>query len=223
MNTHLLKIPAMKTRIFASPALAWSWAFLALSALVIGAVSLRYALPGMPFPMDLPSLELSPRPFIVHAVSASLALVLGPLQLVPAWRARFPALHRWVGRTYVLSVAVAWLSSLPLAVNAMTGAVAAAGFFALGLAWVVTTGMGLARALQRRLAEHRRWMLRSFALTAAAITLRIYLGASMAADIDEELSYPVIAWLCWVPNAFVAEWYLRRQGRTQRPQALQFP
>lgn len=213
----------MKTRIFASPALAWSWAFLALSALVIGAVSLRYALPGMPFPMDLPSLELSPRPFIVHAVSASLALVLGPLQFVPAWRARFPALHRWVGRAYVLSIAVAWLSSLPLAVNAMTGAVAAAGFFALGLAWVVTTGMGLARALQRRLAEHRRWMLRSFALTAAAITLRIYLGASMAADIDEELSYPVIAWLCWVPNALVAEWYLRRQGRTQRPQALQFP
>lgn len=213
----------MKTRIFASPALAWSWGLLALSALAIGAVSLRYALPGMPFPMDLPSLELSPRPFIVHAVSASLALVLGPLQFVPAWRARFPALHSWVGRAYVLSIAVAWLSSLPLAVNAMTGAVAAAGFFALGLAWVVTTGMGLGRALQRRLAEHRRWMLRSFALTAAAITLRIYLGASMAADIDEELSYPVIAWLCWVPNAFVAEWYLRRQGRTQRPQALQFP
>lgn len=213
----------MKTRLFSSPALAWSWALLALSALAICLFSLRYALPGMPLSSDLPSLALWPRPFVVHAVSASLALVLGPLQLVPAWRARFPALHRWVGRTYVLSVAVAWLSSLPLAVNAMTGAVAAAGFFALGLAWVVTTGMGLARALQRRLAEHRRWMLRSFALTAAAITLRIYLGASMAADIDEELSYPVIAWLCWVPNALVAEWYLRRQGRTQRPQALQFP
>lgn len=213
----------MKTRIFASPALAWSWAFLALSALVIGAVSLRYALPGMPLSLDLPSLALWPRPFVVHAVSASLALVLGPLQFVPAWRARVPALHRWTGRAYVLSIAVAWLSSLPLAWDAMSGWVAALGFFALGAAWIVTTGMGLAFALQRRLAEHRRWMLRSFALTAAAITLRIYLGASMAADIDEELSYPVIAWLCWVPNALVAEWHLRRQGRTQRPQALQFP
>lgn len=213
----------MKTRPFSSPALAWSWGLLALSALAIGAVSLRYALPGMPFPMDLPSLELSPRPFIVHAVSASLALMLGPLQFVPAWRARFPALHRWVGRAYVLSIVVAWLSSLPLAVNAMTGAVAATGFFALGMAWIVTTGMGLARALQRRLAEHRRWMLRSFALTAAAITLRIYLGASMAAGIDEQLSYPFIAWLCWVPNALVAEWYLRRKGGAQRPRALQVP
>ncbi len=110
----------MKTRLFSSPALAWSWGLLALSALAIGLFSLRYALPGMPLPSDLPSLAQSPRPFVVHAVSASLALVLGPLQFVPAWRARFPALHRWVGRAYVLSVAVAWLSSLPLAVNAMT-------------------------------------------------------------------------------------------------------
>lgn len=212
----------MTTRIFSSPALAWSWGLLALSALAIGLFSLRYALPGMPLPSDLPSLALSPRPFVVHAVSASLALVLGPLQFVPAWRVRFPALHRWVGRACVLSVAVAWLSSLPLAVNAMTGTVAAAGFFALGLAWIVATGMGLARALQRRFAEHRRWMLRSFALTAAAITLRIYLGASMAADIDVAVSYPFIAWLCWMPNALVAEWYLRRKGPTQRPQTLQF-
>ncbi len=212
----------MKARFFSSPALAWSWGLLSLSALAIGIFSLRYALPGMPFSLDLPSLALSPRPFVVHAVSASLALVLGPLQFVPAWRARFPALHRWVGRAYVLSIAVAWLSSLPLAVNAMTGAVAAAGFFALGLAWIATTGMGLARALQRRFAEHRRWMLRSFALTGAAITLRIYLGASMGVGIDEQLSYPFIAWLCWVPNALVAEWYLRRKGGPQRPQALQF-
>lgn len=212
----------MKTRFFSSAALTWSWALLALLALAIGIFSLRYALPGMPLPSDLPSLALSPRPFVVHAVSASLALVLGPLQFVPAWRARHPVLHRWVGRAYVLSIAVAWLSSLPLAANALTGVVAAAGFFALGVAWIVTTGMGLVRALQRRFAEHRRWMLRSFALTAAAITLRIYLGASMAADIDEQLSYPFIAWLCWVPNALVAEWYLRRQGRTQRRQALQF-
>lgn len=222
MDSHPFKVLAMKTRLFSSPALAWSWALLALSALAIGLFSLRYALPGMPLPSDLPSLALSPRPFVVHAVSASLALVLGPLQFVPAWRARFPALHRWVGRAYVLSIAVAWLSSLPLAVNAMTGAVAATGFIALGLAWMVTTGMGLARALQRRLAEHRRWMVRSFALTAAAITLRIYLGASMAAQVDEALSYPFIAWLCWVPNALVAEWYLRRKGGAQRPQALQF-
>lgn len=192
------------------PALAWG--LLALSALAIGAVSLRYALPGMPLPMDLPSLRSAPQAFVVHAVSASLALMLGPLQLVAAWRTRFPALHRWVGRGYVAAIAVGWLSSLPVALDAMTGPVAVLGFLALGMAWAVATGMGLLRALQRRFADHRRWMLRSYALTAAAITLRIYLGGSIALGVDEQLSYPFIAWLCWVPNLLGAEWYVRRQG-----------
>lgn len=205
-----------------APALAWG--LLTLLALAVGTVSLRYALPGMPFPMDLPSLQSAPRAFVVHAVSASLALMLGPLQLVTAWRTRFPALHRWVGRAYVVAIAVGWLSSLPLALHAMTGPVAVAGFLALGVAWVVATGMGLTRALKRRFADHRRWMVRSYALTAAAITLRIYLGGSMALGIDEQVSYPFIAWLCWVPNLLGAEWYLRRQGvtqsRRQRPSQL---
>ncbi|BEP93120.1 DUF2306 domain-containing protein [Acidovorax sp. sif1233] len=200
-----------------APALAWG--LLALSALAVGIVSLRYALPGMPFPMDLPSLQSAPRAFVVHAVSASLALMLGPLQLMAAWRTRFPALHRWVGRGYVAAIAVGWLSSLPLALDAMTGPVAVLGFLALGVAWIVATGMGLLRALQRRFAEHRRWMVRSYALTAAAITLRVYLGGSMALGVDEQVSYPFIAWLCWVPNLLGAEWYLRRQAlRAGRPQ-----
>ena len=202
----------MSPRTFA-PALAWG--LLTLSALAVGIASLRYALPGMPFPLDLPSLQSAPQAFVVHAVSASLALMLGPLQLVAVWRTRFPALHRWLGRGYVAAVAVGWLSSLPLALNAMTGAVAALGFLALGVAWVAATGMGLLCALQRRFAEHRRWMLRSYALTMAAITLRIYLGGSIALGVDEQLSYPVIAWLCWVPNLLGAEWHLRRQGLRQ--------
>lgn len=197
----------MKTR---HPLATLAWGLLSLSALAVGLFSLRYALPGMPFQLDLPSLQLSRQAFIVHAVSASLALMLGPLQFVASLRSRFPAVHRWTGRGYVLAIAVAWLSSLPMAVHTMTGTVAATGFFALGLIWVVTTGMGVACALQRRFAEHRRWMIRSYALTAAAITLRIYLGASMAVGIDEQLSYPFIAWLCWVPNLLGAEWYLRR-------------
>ena len=200
-------------------AAALAWGLLALSALAVGIVSLRYALPGMPFPMDLPSLQSAPRAFVVHAVSASLALMLGPLQLMAAWRTRFPALHRWVGRGYVAAIAVGWLSSLPLALDAMTGPVAVLGFLALGVAWIVATGMGLLRALQRRFAEHRRWMVRSYALTAAAITLRVYLGGSMALGVDEQVSYPFIAWLCWVPNLLGAEWYLRRQAlRAGRPQ-----
>ncbi len=193
-----------------------AWGLLLLSALAVGLASLRYALPGMPMSVDLPSLQLSRQAFVVHAVSASFALMLGPLQLLAALRTRYPAAHRWTGRTYVLAIAVAWVSSLPLALHAMTGVVAATGFFALGLVWVVATGWGVACAVQRRFTEHRKWLLRSYALTAAGITLRIYLGMGAAAGVDIEVSYPFIAWLCWVPNLLVAEWYLRRSGQPAR-------
>jgi hypothetical protein len=42
-------------------------------------------------------------------------------------------------------------------------------------------------------------MIRSFALTFAAATLRIY-QLSLAAGLNPADSYPVVAWLCWVPD-----------------------
>jgi Predicted membrane protein (DUF2306) len=56
---------------------------------------------------------------------------------------------------------------------------------------------------------HQRWMIRSYALTAAAITLRIYLPLSLAFHWPYSIAYPAIAWLCWIPNAVAAEAYLR--------------
>jgi hypothetical protein len=52
-------------------------------------------------------------------------------------------------------------------------------------------------------------MIRSYALTAAAITLRIYLPLSFAFHWPYSIAYPAIAWLCWIPNALAAEVYLR--------------
>jgi len=53
-------------------------------------------------------------------------------------------------------------------------------------------------------------MIRSFALTLAAVTLRIYLPIGiMLTHGDLNTPYRAIAWLCWVPNILVAELYLR--------------
>ncbi len=59
---------------------------------------------------------------------------------------------------------------------------------------------------------HRRWMVRNFALTFAAVTLRLWLPASVVSGIPFEAAYPVIAWLCWVPNLLAAELLLRPAG-----------
>ncbi len=66
-------------------------------------------------------------------------------------------------------------------------------------------------AVARRIVEHRRWMVRSVALTAAGIMLRIYLGIMLTLPIEFDEGYRVIAFLCWVPNIVLAELYLRRR------------
>ncbi len=169
---------------------------LCLGALLVGLYALSYALPGLPLAPPLANAQLKRGWLMLHAVSAALALLAGPLQFIAALR-RQGRLHRWLGRCYLAAVALGTLSAVPLA-----------------LLWGASAVEGLRHARARRFALHRAWMIRSYALTAAAITLRIYLGASQGLGLPMDASYPVIAWLCWVPNLLLAEWWLARERRS---------
>ena len=48
-------------------------------------------------------------------------------------------------------------------------------------------------------------MIRSYALTFAAVTLRLQIPLSQIAGLSMETAYPVIAWLSWIPNLLLAE------------------
>jgi uncharacterized membrane protein (DUF2068 family) len=99
-----------------------------------------------------------------------------------------------------VGVLVGGLSGLYLAAGAFGGPAARLGFATLALAWLFTGWKAYSAIRAGDVASHRAWMLRNFALTFAAVTLRIYLPVSMLAGIPFEVAYPAIAWLCWVPN-----------------------
>lgn len=184
--------------------LAGSWLALMSAATVISVYSLRYGLPEVLSP-HLPNFIAQPHFFIAHALAASVALLVGPWQFIGRLRRKWPGVHRRVGRVYLASVAVAWLSSIPLALHAYTGAFASAGFLTLGIFWIATTVAAAVAILRRQVNAHRRWMIRGYSLTAAAITLRMYLGLAITLRLPMEVSYPAIAWLCWVPNLLTIE------------------
>lgn len=155
--------------------------------------------------------ELQRTGIYAHVFAALLTLALGPWQFSVGLRAARPALHRWMGRLYLgVGVLVGGLAGLYMAWHAYGGWPARLGFACLALAWLYTGLRAWLAIRARHVPEHRRWMLRNFALTFAAVTLRLWLPASMATGIPFELAYPVIAWLCWVPNLLVAERMLRR-------------
>ena len=147
----------------------------------------------------------------VHVFASSAALVLGPLQFSSRLRTARPRLHRWSGRFYLgIGVLLGGLAGLFMALHAFGGPGSRLGFGCLALAWLFT-GFRAYRSIRAGdVPSHRRWMIRNFALTFAAVTLRLWLPASVASGIAFEVAYPVVAWLCWVPNLVAAELLLRR-------------
>ncbi len=146
---------------------------------------------------------------LVHVAASAVALLVGPLQFFPAVRAQ-RHLHRALGYIYFVAVAVGGLAGLATAFIAYGGLVARAGFGLLALVWLLSTFLAVRAARAGDFARHEVWALRSFALTFAAVTLRIYLGTFMAAGVPFPVFYPLLAWLCWVPNLLVIEWFVLR-------------
>ena len=190
------------------------WTLLAVMCLGIAAYSSRYLLhppqtqeQALGNPLGVPFL-------VIHIGGAVTALLLGSLQFIPALR-RVPS-HRWVGRVYVMAGLVGGGAGLILAPGSFAGPIASVGFCSLAVIWIVVTLMGWRAAMQGRFVEHRRWMIRSWALTLAAVTLRIYLPLVGAFDLTLLPWYRAISFLAWVPNLVVAELWLRRKPRPTR-------
>ena len=203
-----------------------------ISFWIMGALSLLVALatlrflplsPEVAFASMKPHLAARPLAFWLHALASPVALAAGVFQFAPRLRARHPRLHRLNGRLYGLAVLAGGLSALALAIGAWPERpVAAAGFGLLALMWLGTTGQAVRLARRRDFARHRRWMIRSFALAFAAVTLRLLLPVFMlGAGMDYAGASLWVAWLCWVPNLIFAEWWLARDR--SRPAAAPRP
>ena len=184
------------------------WFVLALFALVNGLGALRYLLPHVPFPAELDNFSQRRIALSLHALGGAIALLVGPLQFVPRFRESSWNRHRLLGWIYSGAVLLGWCASLWIAPHAQTGWIASAGFLMLGGCWIVATGLAVRFILRGDAIRHRRWMIRSYALTAAAITLRLYLPLIFVFHWSFSMAYPAIAWLCWIPNALAVELYL---------------
>jgi uncharacterized membrane protein len=106
--------------------------------------------------------------FYAHLAAGPVSLLLGLFLVSERVRQRLPELHRRLGRIEgMLVLLVVAPSGLWMAKHAQAGAVAGAGFALLALATAGCVAMGWKTAMQRRLAEHRRWMWRMFLLRRA--------------------------------------------------------
>lgn len=99
-----------------------------------------------------------------HVLLAVLIMVAGALQLAPAIRRRVPALHRWVGRGYVIAVTLTSLAGLYMVW--FRGSVGDhSQHIAISLNAVILTACAVLAwraARARDFGTHRRWALRAY-------------------------------------------------------------
>ncbi|MDT0300814.1 DUF2306 domain-containing protein [Streptomonospora wellingtoniae] len=164
---------------------------------------------------------------MTHLLTGSVALLLGPLQFFGPIRRRAPRAHRLIGRVYLLAgVVPSGIAGFGVALLTREGPVAGAGFALLSVFWLVSAGCGYAAVRRRDFRAHERWMRRNFAATFAAVTLRAWLGLLIFAQLPLlepvysgefdalfSVAYTAAAWLCWVPNVLLIEWWVRTNGR----------
>ncbi|MFC4012577.1 DUF2306 domain-containing protein [Nonomuraea purpurea] len=161
---------------------------------------------------------------VAHIFTALVALVLGPLQFVPAIRAR-RRVHRAIGRCYLLAgVLPSALAAVPVAMLS-DRLITQIGLTIPAVLWLITGWLAIRAARRRDFLRHRNWMMRNYALTFLAVTSRILVPLLLLARVpfsdtaevgsigaDAPSMIPIGQALGWIVNLVVAELLIRRPG-----------
>jgi uncharacterized membrane protein YozB (DUF420 family) len=174
--------------------------------------------PPTDFPLHYPLL-------VLHVICGTIALGCVVFQIWPWFRDHHWTAHRRIGRTYVLAgVLPGGLAGLVLAANTPFGPVIKVSSVMMALLWLGITLTGFVMARRGRFVEHRRWMIRSFALTCSIILNRFVAAAVFfTLQPQQETAFAgnetwfvqvtagITGWLSWTVALLLAELWLERK------------
>ncbi|MFM9983608.1 MAG: DUF2306 domain-containing protein [Flavobacteriales bacterium] len=152
--------------------------------------------------------------FYVHVYTSMFALIAGFTQFSRRIRIKYTAIHRAIGKTYFYVVVfLSGPSGFIMAYHANGGWTSQLAFLLLAALWIISTIMAVTTIQKGNVIDHRKWMMRSYALTLSAITLRLWKWGIVKVFEPRPMDvYRVVAWMGWVLNALVAEYLIRRKS-----------
>ncbi len=143
--------------------------------------------------------------FYIHIILGGIALLTGWTQFNSNFRNKNIIFHRRIGMVYIISVAFSAFAGIYIGFFATGGLPSALGFICLGICWFSITLMAFINIKKRNIYIHQKLMVYSYTACFAALTLRIWLPILILIFKDFITAYTIVAWLCWVPNLFVAK------------------
>lgn len=155
---------------------------------------------------------------MVHIVGGTIAMVAMCLQLWPWLRRNHPAVHRASGRLYIFAGVVPITLVTLFLIETQGHSNGAAGGAAWSALWLATTLIGYKKMRQGKRVEHRRWMIRSFALGLAIVETRVvFTVATTFPELgwDPILLSQLVAWVPWVSHLLLAELWLALEEKKE--------
>ena len=144
-----------------------------------------------------------------HTLGGAFAALIGPFQFLGAVRRRFPRVHVWMGRTYLTCVFFSAIGGLYLSPDSAARNTFGIAFICLALAWLYTGAQAYLTIRRRQVDQHQRWMIRNYALTYAAVTLRLEMPLFIFGfGFDGQTALDIVGWFCWVPNLIIVEMWM---------------
>lgn len=144
----------------------------------------------------------------VHAGGGAIALLLAPVLIFTSWLRLSPTVHQYARDIYALSAFLSAAAGMLLALMAWGGGFSRAGFFLMGVTWMVTV-VKLVRAVTAGDEDaYDVWLLRSLAVAFGGVMLRVWVPLLLLAGLPFAGAYGFAAWWCWVPNLFALELWI---------------
>jgi uncharacterized membrane protein YozB (DUF420 family) len=153
----------------------------------------------------------------IHVMAGLAFALVVPMQLSSRIRGRWPALHRWLGRVFLIVGVIVGLSGYAMTVVPVGGVLEVSAIVVYATAFLTSLMMAWWHIRRRDVTRHREWMLRAIAIVLGIATTRPVVGVFFATSAFTGLNpgdfFGTAFWIGFTSTALAGEWYVR----TTRP------
>lgn len=155
--------------------------------------------------------------FFSHVFSSIIVIILGLTQFSKTVRNKATFIHKLSGKIYVfLILAIASPSGLIMSYHANGGVVAQISFSILSVLWFIFTLKAYSFIKKGDVIRHKNFMIRSYALTLSAISLRLLkYGIVTVYELPPMDTYKIVAVLGWTLNLGISELIILSKKRNE--------
>ena len=144
-----------------------------------------------------------------HLSGGMLAILLGPFQFISKFRNRYLKTHRLLGKIYIIAIIIGSLCAfyMSFTVARQVNIAWCIALFFLAFPWLISVLMAYRMIRNKRVQQHREWMIRSYVVTFAFVSFRFIEESSIARSLMEtfEERGPTVIWISWAVPLFITE------------------